>query len=132
MTDKCKTLWDCTDLYTIPCGLYAFPNEKNGMCELCTFSQIQSHMQLCGAMMCFKTCSFKNIMINVLKTHAQFGIHICIICLYVVQHHGHFQLSIIFFMAWVIFVEHGHFHIFYGQDDFCSDFTSIYIQLRSF
>ena len=34
-----------SDLYTVPTRFYAL-NEKNQMCELCTFSQIQS--QICS------------------------------------------------------------------------------------
>ena len=33
-------------LYTIPCGSYRSLNEQNQMCELCTFSQIRSHLQI--------------------------------------------------------------------------------------
>ena len=54
MTDRCETFRDykttilllslkILNLYSIPCGLYGSPNEKNQMCELCTFSQILSH-----------------------------------------------------------------------------------------
>ena len=32
------------DLYTVFSGLYESLNEENRMCELCTFSQIWSHM----------------------------------------------------------------------------------------
>ena len=32
------------DLYTVPIRFYVSLNEENRMCELCTFSQIQSHM----------------------------------------------------------------------------------------
>ena len=55
MTDKCETCRDCrttialsllkmSNHNAILCGCYGFPNVKNGMCELCTFSQIQSHI----------------------------------------------------------------------------------------
>ena len=54
--DRCDTSKDCRTtiplstlkvsyLYIIPCGFYESPNEQNRMCELCTFSQIQS--QIC-------------------------------------------------------------------------------------
>ena len=57
MMDKCETFTDCRNtiplsflkvshLNTIPCGFYESPNEQNWMCELCTFSQIRSHMYL--------------------------------------------------------------------------------------
>ena len=57
MTDKCETCRDCrttiplslqkvSNLYAIICGRYASPNVKNQMCELCTFSQIQSQLML--------------------------------------------------------------------------------------
>ena len=36
--------WQVLNLYTIPCGFYGSPNEKNRMCELCTFSQIRSQI----------------------------------------------------------------------------------------
>ena len=53
--DRCETFRDCSTtipvsslklsyLYTIPCGFYDSPNEQNWMCELCTFSQIRSHI----------------------------------------------------------------------------------------
>ena len=53
--DRCATFRDCRTiiplsslkvsyLYTIPFGLYESPNEQNRMCELCTFSQIRSHL----------------------------------------------------------------------------------------
>ena len=53
--DRCETFRNCgtiislwflkvLHLYTIPCGFYEPPNEQNRMCELCTFSQIRSHM----------------------------------------------------------------------------------------
>ena len=32
------------DLYTVPTRFYESLNEENRMCELCTFSQIQSHI----------------------------------------------------------------------------------------
>ena len=35
-----------SNLYTIPCSFYVFPNEQNRMCELSIFSQIQSHIFL--------------------------------------------------------------------------------------
>ena len=35
-----------SNLYTIPCSFYVSPNEQNQMCELCMFSQIQSHIFL--------------------------------------------------------------------------------------
>ena len=55
MTYRCETLRDCrmtiplsslkvSDLYTDPCGFYRSSNEQNRMCELCTFSQIRSHI----------------------------------------------------------------------------------------
>ena len=34
------------DLYTVSSGFYESLNEKNRMCELCTFSQIRSHIIL--------------------------------------------------------------------------------------
>ena len=52
--DRCDTLWNncrttilisslkVSNLYAIPCGFYESPNEQNGICELCTFSQIWS------------------------------------------------------------------------------------------
>ena len=54
---RCETFRDCrttisvsslkvSHLYTIPCSFYESPNEKNWMCELCTFSQIRSHMEV--------------------------------------------------------------------------------------
>ena len=57
MTDKCETCRDCgsaislsllkmSNLYVILCGCYESPNVKNRMCELCTFSQIQSQLSL--------------------------------------------------------------------------------------
>ena len=36
--------WQVLNLYIIPCGFYGSPNEKNRMCELCTFSQIRSQI----------------------------------------------------------------------------------------
>ena len=56
MTDTFETFRDCrttiplsflkvSNLYTIPCGFYGSPNEQNRMCELCTFSQIRSHIK---------------------------------------------------------------------------------------
>ena len=33
-----------SDLYTNPCGFYRSLNEQNRICELCTFSQIWSHI----------------------------------------------------------------------------------------
>ena len=55
MMDRCETFTDCrttmplsflkvSHLNTIPYGFYESPNEQNWMCELCTFSQIRSHM----------------------------------------------------------------------------------------
>ena len=55
MTDRCETYTDCritiplsslkvSNIYTIASGFYGSPNEQNWMCELCTFSQIQSHI----------------------------------------------------------------------------------------
>ena len=55
MMDRCETFTDCrttiplsflkvSHLYTIPCSFYESPNEQNRMCELCTFSQIRSHL----------------------------------------------------------------------------------------
>ena len=32
-----------SDVYAVPTRFYEFLNELNRMCELCTFSQIQSH-----------------------------------------------------------------------------------------
>ena len=54
MTDICETFRDqrttsplssvkVSNQYTIHYGFYRSPNEKNWMCELCTFSQIWSH-----------------------------------------------------------------------------------------
>ena len=53
--DRCETFTDCrttiplsflkvSQLNTIRCGFYESPNEQNWMCELCTFSQIRSHI----------------------------------------------------------------------------------------
>ena len=53
--DRCETFRDCrktiplsplkvSHLYTIPYGFYGSSNDQNWMCELCTFSQIQSQM----------------------------------------------------------------------------------------
>ena len=55
MIDRCGTFRDCrttihlsflkvSHLYTILCGFYESSNKQNRMCELCTFSQIRSHM----------------------------------------------------------------------------------------
>ena len=55
MMDRCETFTDCrttiplsflkvSHLNTIPCGFYESPNEQNQICELCTFSQIRSHI----------------------------------------------------------------------------------------
>ena len=63
MTDTFKTR-DCRstipisflkdlNLDTIACGFYGSQNEQNWMCELCTFSQIQSHNKDCILMKCF-------------------------------------------------------------------------------
>ena len=60
--DICETFRDCRTaiplsslkvscLDTISCGLYESPNEQNWMCELCTFSQIQSQMVF-GLILC--------------------------------------------------------------------------------
>ena len=57
MMDRCKTFTDCrttiplsflkvSHLNTIPCGFYKSPHEQNRMCELCTFSQIRSHIAI--------------------------------------------------------------------------------------
>ena len=57
MTVRHKTCRDCrttipllllkdSNLYAILCGCYGSPNVKNWMCELCTFSQIRSHMYI--------------------------------------------------------------------------------------
>ena len=65
MTDKCKIFKDCrtaillpylkiSTLCTIPCGFYASPNAQNRMCELCTFSQIQSQI-LCEELLVLHT-----------------------------------------------------------------------------
>ena len=56
--DRCETFRNCrttiplwllkvSHLYTIPCSFYESPNEQNRMCELCTFSQIRSHIYMC-------------------------------------------------------------------------------------
>ena len=57
MTDRCETFRDCrttiplsflkvSNRYTIACSFYGSPNEQNRMSELCTFSQIWSHIYL--------------------------------------------------------------------------------------
>ena len=57
MMDRCETFRECSPtiplsslkvsyLYTIPCGFYDSSNEQNWMCELCTFSQIRSHIHI--------------------------------------------------------------------------------------
>ena len=56
MTDRCETFRDCrttipllslkvSNCYTIACSFYGSPNEQNRMYELCTFSQIRSHIR---------------------------------------------------------------------------------------
>ena len=56
MSYRCETFRDCgttillsslkvSDLYTSPCGFYRSSNVQNRMCELCTFSQIQSQIR---------------------------------------------------------------------------------------
>ena len=57
MMNRCHTFSDCrstitlsslkiSNLYTIPLGFYGSPNAQNWMCELCTFSQIWSHIDV--------------------------------------------------------------------------------------
>ena len=57
MMDRCETSTGCrttiplsflkvSHLNTIPCDFYESPNEQNRMCELCTFSQIRSHIYM--------------------------------------------------------------------------------------
>ena len=56
MMNRCETCTDCrttiplsflevSHLNTIPYSFYESPNEQNRMCELCTFSQIRSHIK---------------------------------------------------------------------------------------
>ena len=65
MMDRCETFTDCrttiplwslkvSHLNTILCDFYESPNEQNRMCELCTFSQIRSHL-------CFRRTTYDNI-----------------------------------------------------------------------
>ena len=67
MTDRCETFRICrntiplsslkvSNLYTVAFGFYGSSNEQNRMCELCTFSQIQSHIEV-------KFCSY-NLLSN--------------------------------------------------------------------
>ena len=57
LPDGCETFSNCRSvplsslkiltLCTISCGFYGPPNAENCMRELCTFSQIRSHMYVC-------------------------------------------------------------------------------------
>ena len=62
MLDRYETFRDCrttirltalkvSTLYIIHCDFYRYANTQNQMCELCTFSQIRSHMQLANLKM---------------------------------------------------------------------------------
>ena len=58
MSNKCETcrvlellaipllLLKVSNLYAILCGCHGSPNVKNWMCELCTFSQIRSQIEI--------------------------------------------------------------------------------------
>ena len=93
MTDRCEifrkyratillSTLKISTLFTIFCGFYASPNAQNRMCELCTFSQIQSHI-LNGLI--HSSCTYKRAAL--LKSGLSLQLHhtIILIHLYVAQ-----------------------------------------------
>ena len=48
-------------LYTIHCGFYRSQYTQNWMCELCTFSQTQSHLRILKSIYTKKIATYNNI-----------------------------------------------------------------------
>ena len=54
----------------LPCGFYGSSNEQSWMCELCTFSQIQSHSYMTNMNTMYTLCVFRILKDNTLRKHA--------------------------------------------------------------